>query len=254
MEQAARQYISGAYGQLGVALLIAGGSLTLVAFLVLNSTPLTALGTSAVILSLVCFGLERATPHPYSALTRLSLQTAQENTAALVEELGARAKAIYLPSSMTNDKPLALIPLGDPPDWSRLRRLPPRRLLVHYGPNPHDTGLLISTLGSDLKNLLADVQELGPDTIEESLQHVLIGKLNAVQSLSFSLDEEGDNVRVKLQGVEFLLSEYYYEKAVGSPLASIIASLTAEALNRPVIIASEQHHNADLTIELTIAA
>src|SRR5665647_1082439 len=101
--------ISNSFTLLGFCLALAGLSLSLLAYLVLQSTPITALGLSTIILGAVSLALGRGQPKISPQASAILLQSGVENISAIVEELGLKAKAIYLPSSMTAGKPQAFI-------------------------------------------------------------------------------------------------------------------------------------------------
>ena len=96
---------------LSVILVLTGGLLMILSYLVLQSTPFTALGISALITSSVCFAIGNGQSKIPPEASIILSESGVENISAIVEELGLKSKAVYLPSSMTGDKPKALIPL-----------------------------------------------------------------------------------------------------------------------------------------------
>ena len=99
------------YNLLGLALALTGGAMAAVSYLILDSIPLTALGMSMVILGVISLTLGRTRPKISPEASAILLETGLENMAAIVEELGLRSKAIYVPSSLTDGRPRALVPL-----------------------------------------------------------------------------------------------------------------------------------------------
>ena len=141
--------VSNSFTLLGVCLTFVGLSLSLMSFLVLRSIPLTALGLSTVILGGVSLALGRGQPKISPEASAILLQSGMENISAIVEELGLKSKAIYLPSSMAAGKPQAFIPLHSNPHPPHLGNIVlPKRLIVKYGAQPEDVGLLVTTPGS----------------------------------------------------------------------------------------------------------
>ena len=233
---------------MGLALLIVGLGLVVVALFFLNSVPLTSLGTAAVILSLIAFGLERSTPRLSPRMSLLLMEAGQDNIAALVEEIGSHTKAFYLPSSMTKDRPRAFIAVDSVPDFSSAKAFSQRRLIVHYGSASHDTGILVATPGSGIAALLEGRPGSTPEELEAALSKVLLGELDVARGVIVQSD--ATRLIVRLSGVSAEAPALACHELLGSPLASIVASVAAEALDRPVVIVREERHGDSVTIEL----
>ena len=107
------------YTWAGLGLLVAGSLVSLSSYFILLLTWLTALGISMLILSFILFALGRTIPKLPPEVSALLLETGIDNIATIVEELGIRTKAIYLPSSLTSGRPQALIPLHSNPSLPR---------------------------------------------------------------------------------------------------------------------------------------
>src|SRR3989338_4868611 len=101
------------YLRLGLVLTLSGAVLAPVFYFVAVSVPLTALALSAIILGLVSAMLGNARPAVTPEASQMMLQTGIENIAALLEELGLTARAIYLPSPENGGRPKALNPLKE---------------------------------------------------------------------------------------------------------------------------------------------
>ena len=99
------------YTWTGLALLIAGVMVSLPAYFIFHVIWLTALGICMLILSLILIALGKAIPKLPPEVCGLILETGIDNIATLIEELGIKTKAIYLPSSLASDRPRAFIPL-----------------------------------------------------------------------------------------------------------------------------------------------
>ena len=113
MEHRSTQAISfkNRYSTLASGLMLTGVLLSALAFVILRSVPLTALGISTVIVGAVSFAIAKGQPKIPPQASAILLQSGVENISALVEEIGLKSKAVYLPSSITGDKPKAIIPL-----------------------------------------------------------------------------------------------------------------------------------------------
>ncbi|MBI2887144.1 MAG: hypothetical protein HYY02_08035 [Chloroflexi bacterium] len=238
----------GTYGQVGLALLVAGVGLSAVSLLLLRSVPLTALGTSALILSLICFGLERSVPRVSAPMGQLLMEAGRLNIAALIEELGLSARAVYLPSAITGGEPRAFIPTSDALEPGAIRGPLPKRLVVPYENGHGGAGVLVATPGSRAVSLVAGRIGPNPGELEQALTWVLVGELDAVEGVAVSLTEGGAVVRC--DRIRAQLPPYVCDDVLGSPVAGIIASVVAEGLARPVVIAREEAHDAGLTVAL----
>jgi len=238
------------YTSLGLGLVGAGVGLTPVFYLLLRSVPLTALGISMLILGAVCFALGRACPRIPPEASALLLETGLENMAALVEELGLRSKAIYLPSVLTNGRPQALIPLHSNPSLPEINKALPQRLIVKYGPNPEDIGLLVTTPGSATPGMLEAKPGATSSEMEAALTSVLAGVLDLADGVSINKSGEIVGIVVSHPRLEYKNMQLYQN--LGSPLASIVASITAEALNQPLIVEREEYKQGECHIELRL--
>ncbi len=103
----------GLNSDLGISLIILGGAgLTIIGYLILNSTPIFVLGIAVLIMGLLAaWGGE-------GSLERTQLELARSgwtNISALLESIGTASRAIYLPSSATEaGTSMALVPLVRP--------------------------------------------------------------------------------------------------------------------------------------------
>ncbi len=238
-----------AYRFLGTSLLAGGVILSPFSYFILKSTPLVALGVSSLMLGITCLALQRAVPSVSSEASFAFLQIAMENTAALIEELGLSTKAIYLPASRRDGTAQAIIPLL-PNTKLKFDRKLPGRLIVCYGPNPDDIGIAVSTLGSaSLKNL-----ETKPGTnaieIEDALSRILVGSLDLATSVRVIVGEK--KVEIEISGPKSHYDNIWFYRCLGSPLASIVATITAEALDKAVMIKSEALKKNKSHIEIEI--
>ena len=238
------------YTVAGLGLLIAGSLVSPLAYFILALTWLTALGICMLILSLILLVLGRTIPKLPPEVCGLLLETGIDNMATIVEELGIRTKAIYLPSSLTNGRPQALIPLHSNPSLPPINKALPHRLIVRYGASPDDIGLLLSTIGSTAVGLLES--RPGPTTaeLESALTSLLTGILGVADRTRVASHE--NHIKVEIDNPRIENKATWYHHCLGGPLASVVASVVAEAWDRPVTIKQEEHLGKKYSIELEV--
>ncbi len=129
------------YTWTGLSLLIAGCLISLPAYFILHLIWLTALGICQLILSFILIALGKSIPKLPPEVCSLLLETGIDNMATLIEELGIKTKAIYLPSSLTSDRPRAFIPLHSNGSKPSITKPLPQRLIAKYGANPAQYGI-----------------------------------------------------------------------------------------------------------------
>ncbi len=221
------------------------------AYLVLRSTPLTALGFSTVIVGGVSLALGRGQPKIPAQASEILLQSGMENISAIVEELGLKSKAVYLPSSMTAGKPQALIPMHSNPHPPQLGTIVlPKRLIVKYGPQPEDMGLLVTTPGSAVAGMVTAKSDSIEGDLEAALTLVLVGTTSFADGARVTKEDEV--IRVEISNPRLEYRKMWVYESLGSPLASIVASVVAEVLNKPVSVDSEQYSKGKCVIELKL--
>jgi hypothetical protein len=238
------------YSLLGVGFLFAGAGLAPLAYLILNSTPLTALGLSLIILGAVCIALGRTRPKISPEASTLLLETGLENISAMVEEIGLRTKAVYLPPSLSEEQPQALLPLHSNPSLLITEKTLPKRLIVKYGSGPEDVGILIATPGSAAVRMLESRPGPNPAEMENALLSIYGGMLDIASSVRVNMNGKSVSVEVSRDRMEYQNIRCY--EALGSPLASIAATVAAEALDKPIIIESESRERGKNLIKLEV--
>ncbi len=238
------------YNLLGLGLTLTGVVFAIVSYLILDSTPLTALGMSMVILGAISLTLGRTMPKISPEVSAVLLETGLENTAAIVEELGLRSKAIYLPSSLTGGRPQALIPLHSNPRPVRITEALPRRLIVRHGPDPEDIGILVTTPGSAILSMLGSKPGPSAEELDGAITSVLVGMLDVADGARVNMAEGTVTIVVMSPRLEY--RNIWFYQSLGSPLASIAASLACEALDKPLIIEREVHDKGQCVIELRV--
>jgi hypothetical protein len=231
---------------LGLGLALAGFVLSSTCYIILRSVPLTALGFSTIILGATSLALGKG--QPSSEASGLLQEPGSENIAKLIEELGLTSKAVYLPSSLTGGRPQALIPLHTNPHPPKPQSPLPKRFIVKYGPNPEDMGLLITTPGSTIANMSGSEPNPAPADLEATLSSVLTGIIDLADAVKVSTI--GEKIIVEVSNPRLKHKSIQAYECLGSPLASIVASIVAEALDKPVIIDRETHEKHKSIIEL----
>lgn len=243
--------VSNSFTLLGVCLTLVGLSLSVMSFLVLRSTPLTALGLSTIILGGVSLALGKGQPKISPEASAILLQSGVENISAIVEELGLMAKAVYLPSSMTAGKPQAFIPLHSNPHPPHLGNIVlPKRLIVKYGSQPEDVGLLVTTPGSAVAGMVMVKSDSTEGDLEAALTLVLVGTISLADGARVNMED--DVVRVEISNPRLEYRKMWIYESLGSPLTSIVASVVAEVLNKPVSVDSEQYSKGKCVIKLKL--
>ncbi len=233
------------------ALLTSAGILTApVFYFIVGSTALTASSISAVILGSTCLALAGASPRISPQASQMLLRTGMENTASLLEELGINSRAIYLPASIRNGHAQALVPLIDTDTIPSIREKLPGRLLVRYGPESTDMALAVTTAGTVNLEILQNKPGPSADEIESSLNYILTGVLNIARGVNVRLSES--QVEVRIDRATMGQEDVWYYRCLGSPIASIAAAVTSEALDRPVRIKREIHSKKQDTVELEV--
>jgi len=238
------------YLRLGIILTIGGAALAPLFYFVLASVPLAALALSAIILGLVSAMLGNARPDITPEASQMMLQTGIENLAALLEELGLRSRAIYLPSPESGGRPRAIIPLDENGIVPSAGQTLPGRLIARYGPNLEDIGLVITTPGAVSLDSVGLTPGGGPDLIEGTLNHILVGIMDLADSVSV---HTGDNsIIVEVTKPKLKYENIWFYRCLGSPLASIAATVASQALALPVRVAGEQETKKGTRIEIEV--
>lgn len=238
------------YLRLGLVLVISGAVLAPVFYFVVGSVPLTALALSAIILGLVSTMLGGARPQITPEASQMMLKTGVENLAALLEELGLRSRAVYLPLPEGGGRPRALIPLSEDGPLPSVGQALPGRLIARYGPNLEDMGLVVTTPGAVSLDGISLAPGGGPDQIEGVLNHILVGIMDLADGVS--VHGLGDRITVEVVKPKLKYENIWFYRCLGSPLASIAATVTSQALARPVRVGSEEETKKGTTIEIEV--
>lgn len=242
--------MSNPYRMLGLALCTAGAVFAPVSYFILDSASLTAVGLSTIVIGFTCIALAGTRPGISPEACDTILKTGMENTAALLEELGIRSKAIYLPSTMRDGHPQALIPLSENGDVKQVNGKIPGRLLVRYGANPEDMAIAVTTPGSINVDLLETKPGPTSDEIEAAASYILTGVLDIASSVSVNLTDA--RLEVEVTGSKLHYEDIWYYRCLGSPIASIVAAISSEAFQKPIRIIDESYVKGKSRITLEV--
>lgn len=201
-------------------------------------------------IGLTAIALARARPVLSPESCEAMLKTGMENISALLEELGLKSKAIYLPSSMRSGQANALVPLRENGQIAKIKGKIPGRLIVRYGSNPEDMAIAISTPGSINAGMLDYKPGPTATDIEAAASYVLTGLLDLADSVEVSLTEKYINANVKGSRIHY--ENIWFYQCVGSPLASIIAAISSEALEKPVRIVEEKQEKGKSRVVIEV--
>lgn len=203
-----------------------------------------------LILSFILIALGRAVPKLPPEVCSLLLETGIDNIATLIEELGIKAKAIYLPSSLAIKYPRAFIPLHSNGLRPEITRALPRRLIARYGNSPEDIGLLISTIGSTATSMLESKPGATPDELEAALTSLFTGRLGVADSTTVTC--HNNHIKVEINKPHLENGASWSHQCLGGPMATMVASIAAEAWDKPMTISQEGQENGKYCIELEV--
>ncbi|MFC2034446.1 hypothetical protein ACFLTT_03500 [Chloroflexota bacterium] len=201
-------------------------------------------------IGLTSIALASTRPYISSIECQLLLQTGMENTSALLEELGLRNKAIYLPSTMRDGHSQALIPLVEGEDIQWIKEKIHGRLIVRYGINPDDMAIIVTTPGSINIDMLENKPGPTSSEIEDAITYILTGVLDIANSVIISL--VNNQIDVEISGARLNYEDIWYNRCLGSPIASIVAAISSEALEKPIRIREESYHKTKKRIILEV--
>jgi hypothetical protein len=238
------------YTWTGFGLLTAGLFIATTGYFVFQLIWLTALGICMLILASILIALGRAVPKLSPEICGLLLETGIENIASLIEELGIKTKAIYLPSSLACDCPRAFLPLHSNGSRPQITRALPRRLFARYGSGPEDIGLLISTIGSTAMTLLETKPGATSTELESALTSLFSGRLGVADRTRVIC--YNGTIKVEIDKPRLENGTSWSHQCLGGPLATVVASVAAEAWNKPMTISREEQSNGKYCIELEV--
>ena len=238
------------YRLLGIGLTIAGAIFAPVAYFIINSIPLTAIALSSIMVGFTSIALASSRPQISPEASQLILETGMENIAALLEELGLNHKAIYLPSSMRDGNAQALIPLSGEIDVRRIKGKIPRRLIVRYGDNPGDMAIAVTAPGGTGLDKMEIKSGPTSSEIEQAVTYVLTGLLDLANSVEVRMSEK--QLDIEVTGPKLHFENVWYYRCMGSPIASIVASIASEGIGTPLRIQEESYQKGKNLIRLEV--
>jgi hypothetical protein len=236
------------YRTLSTCLAIVGICVGVLSYFVLDSIPLTSWGISTVLIGVISFAISRGQPKISSEASAILLQSGVENISALVEEIGLKSKAIYLPSSISGDKPKALIPMNSNVEIDK--KLLPKRLIVKYGTKPDAMGLLLITPGSAVGSIVEAKPDCSAGDLESAISSVLLGTINLADGVRTTMDAK--KILVEVINPRLEEGKMWIYDSIGSPIASIVASIVTQVLDKPVSINDEQYGKGKIVVELKV--
>ena len=159
-------------------------------------------------------------------------------------------KAIYLPSPLGNGYQRALIPIMSGKNFNLVKEKIPDRFIVHYGQNPGDMAISITTPGSINIDRFETIPGPTADEIETAVNYIFSEVLDIADSASVILVD--DKVYVAVSNPKLIFKNTWYYQCMGSPIASIIAAISSEALGKPIRISEEILEKKLITITFEV--
>jgi hypothetical protein len=237
---------------LGLILFVFGLGLTTIFYYFQNSVPLTAVGLSAILLGATCILLS-GEKNIVTLESSLMMQTGVKNTTELLEELGIKNKAIYLPRQMRDGHPQALMPLLGESVTKKMECKLPGNLVIKNLLGSEIIALAVTTPGNISLDILP--QNPGPtaNEISESMTYIL----NKIMEIAprVKVDLRASRINFEVKGVKKGEIDYgnsLFYQCLGSPIASIAAAVSSEALVKPVRIINESNKNGTWEISLEV--
>ncbi len=238
------------FNKLGIGLCITGAIIVPVSYFGIGSVPLTSIGISAVLIGMTCILLAHSSSILSPEVHQLMLKTGLENTAALLEVLGVSNKAIYLPSTMRGGDRRTVLPLEENTDINSMIDILSNRLLIKYGQNPEDMAISLTTPGCIDMEMFETIPGPSAEEIETAINFVLVEILDIADSASVILF--ADRIYIAVSNPKMVFEDILYYRCMGSPIASIIATISSEALGRPIRIIDENPEKKLNTITLEV--
>ncbi len=239
-----------AYANFGLGLLLGGVLAAPVFFFLANSVPLTALAISAVLLGTIALFLDKSLPQVSPRAAQLLLESGLTNLGGLLEETGASAPAVYLPSILTEGQPRALIPLSPHGKRPTVSQVNSQHLIVEFGPHPDDFGLLVSTPGGGALSLLDERIGSTSAELESAMTRLLVGAFDIASTVQVT--QENRLVIVRVGGVRLNIANLWVHRILGTPVASVAAAVVAEGRKTSVVIESEARTRDVVTVRLAV--
>ena len=126
----------------------------------------------------------------------------------------------------------------------------PNRLIVKYGSKPAEVGLLISTPGSAVSGLVKAKPDWAAEDLESAISPILVDTVNLADGVRVTADAE--KILVEVSNPRLENSKMWIYESLGTPIGSIVASIVAQVLQKPVSITVERFTKRKCVIELKV--
>lgn len=237
-----------AYALLGASVLTIGVTTLFVSLAVVASEPGAVVAVAVLVLGIVLVSLGHTRPEVPPSLALLLARAGYDNTARLLEETGVRSRAVYLPSSMCGDTPMAAIPADGNTTLTYLQGKLASRLIVRDGED--GLALLLATPGSYSLGLLDAPVGRSLDEAETALTTLACGSLGLATAVHIGARETGLQVTFEGYAEPQRFTNGAVEACLGSPLAGIAATVLAESLQCPVVLQTEERSGRGLVVHV----
>jgi len=229
------------YRMTALSLASSGAALSIYAYFVVGSIPLTATGIGALILGISML-LTPLEPIPSPQILEL-IARSSENVGALLELLNVKARAYYVP---IGGRVYALVPLGPADPGARA----PNDLRGVDGFIVHYNGESFIALAPPYYTPIEPIDSAAAvEALQGALNDVLVERLEICESLSISIS---DSITIMLRGVRSPEPPERFRRVMGSLESSIAASIAAMVMGRPVRVASEDKRGTDKIVRLEV--
>ena len=112
-------------------------------------------------------------------------------------------------------------------------------------------GLLLTTPGSAVSGIITTKSDATDADLEAALTLVLVSTISLADGVKAAMDE--DKIRVEISNPRLENRKMWVYESLGSPIASIVASVVAEVLNKPITVDNEQYSRGKDVIQLKLA-
>jgi len=135
-------------------------------------------------------------------------------------------------------------------DIQQVKEKIPGRLIVRYGADPDSMAIAVTTPGSINIDMLEAKPGPTSGEIEAAATYILTGVLDIANSVSVSMVDA--QVNIEVGGARLPYEDIWYYRCLGSPIASIMAAISSEALDKPVRIKEESYSKGKSRITLEV--
>jgi len=235
---------------LGWGFCLTGIILAPVFFILLESVPLTGIAFSLVIIGTASISVSYTRTSISQEMCQMMLDSGQLNVSVLIEELGLNNQAIYLPSRMRDGNAQCIIPIKPLTSATELTRKVSNRLIVRYGDAPDDMAVRVAATGSTVISNLADMAGGPVIDIEDTANRVICGYLDLADNVSVNVQQP--RIFVAVKNPQITEDASVYGRYFGNSIASIVATISSEALGQPVTVQKETYINGIQQITLQV--